>query len=65
MEILYLWVESDKIDSNGNILASTNYDMYNNFDFTILSNGDIAVVLKKVRRDMDIIIQKLSYLMEI
>jgi len=36
-----------KIDSNGNILASTNYDMYvssNNFDFTILSNGDIAVI---------------------
>ena len=39
-----------KIDSNGNILASTNYDMYvpnNNFDFTILSNGDIAVVSRK------------------
>ena len=36
-----------KIDSYGNILASTNYDMYvssNNFDFTILSNGDIAVI---------------------
>jgi len=36
-----------KIDSNGNILASTNYDMYvpgNSFDFTILSNGDIAVI---------------------
>jgi len=36
-----------KIDSNGNILASTDYDMYvpgSNFDFTILSNGDIAVI---------------------
>ena len=45
-----------KIDSNGNILASTNYDMYvpsNNFDFTILSNGDIAVVSRKSMNSSD------------
>jgi|GEM_PF-2294843 len=42
-----------RVDSNGNILALTNYDIGNSFDFTILSNGDIAVVSKKSMNSSD------------